>query len=221
MSKGPPARSRKNSERRNCVSSCTIRWWTCWKMRKLSTYWSRTQSRASSSSVWKSPCNKVSHFLIKDHHTSYQPFVTLILQYFLKVANETLTANTFHESILSDGNASKVLKSLLLIQQPFIDFYCDEFAKLFIKHLKTVLESRASFILLGILEKGGRDHLVKEIVKSGVGFDKCIAGQHFLKLINGSTGKEFQQQQPHGQKKYDGKKKWDFLSLIVRNSFII
>ncbi len=76
------------------------------------------------------------------------------------------------------------------------------------------MESRASFILLGILEKGGRDHLVKEIVKSGVGFDKCIAGQHFLKLINGSTGKEFQQQ-PHGQKKFDNKKKWGFFSLIV------
>jgi hypothetical protein len=126
----------------------------------------------------------------------------------LKVANESLTNNTFTESILSDGNASKVLKSLLLIQQPFVDFYCDEFARLFIKHLKTVLESRASFILLGILEKGGRDHLIKEIVKSGVGFDKCIAGQHFMKLINSGEGSGFQQQQhqPH-KKQHDGRKK--------------
>ena len=61
-------------------------------------------------------------------------------------------------------------------------------AKLFIKHIKTVLESRASFILLGLLEKGGRDHLIREIVKSGAKFDKCIAGQHFVKLIDSLGG---------------------------------
>jgi hypothetical protein len=50
--------------------------------------------------------------------------------------------------------------------------------------LKIVVESKASFVLLGILEKGGRDHLVHEIIKTGVNFDNCIAGKHFMKLIS-------------------------------------
>ena len=92
-----------------------------------------------------------------------------------------------------------MLKLLLLIQADFVEFYCEEIAKLFIKHINVVIESKASFILLGILEKGGRDHLVKEIAKSGVKFDKCIAGQHFVKLIESVVG---QQSKPK-----DGKKK--------------
>jgi hypothetical protein len=51
---------------------------------------------------------------------------------------------------------------------------------------------------LGILEKGGRDHLVREIVKTGAKFDKCIAGQHFVKLIDNLMGES---------KAKDGKKK--------------
>lgn len=99
-----------------------------------------------------------------------------------------MQSNTFQESIVADANGSKALKLLLLIQQDYVEFYCEEIAKLFIKHLKVVLESKASFILLGILEKGGRDNLVKEISKSGVKFDKCIAGQHFVKLIDSVVG---------------------------------
>ncbi len=100
---------------------------------------------------------------------------------------------------MSDANGSKVLKSLLLIQADFVEFYCEEIAKLFIKHISVVLESKASFILLGILEKGGRDHLVKEIAKTGVKFEKCIAGQHFVKLIDNTVG--------HQNKAKEGKKK--------------
>ncbi len=39
--------------------------------------------------------------------------------------------------------------------------------------------------MLGILEKGGRDHLMQSIVKSGANFEKCIAGKHFMKLFEG------------------------------------
>lgn len=76
--------------------------------------------------------------------------------------------------------------------------------------MKTVLESKASFILLGILEKGGRDNLVKEIVKSGVNFDKCIAGQHFLKLISSVEGTPAPQnyQKNQKQQQQNGKRKW-------------
>jgi len=60
--------------------------------------------------------------------------------------------------------------------------------------------------LLGILEKGGRDHLVKEIVKTGVKFDKCIAGQHFLKLISGVEGTPAPQTHQKNQQ-FNGKRK--------------
>jgi hypothetical protein len=103
----------------------------------------------------------------------------------LSIAQSTINSQeNFNQCLLSDGNATKVLKSLLCIQEDFVEFYCEELAKLFLKHIKTVIESRASFVLLAILEKGGRDHLLKEIIKSGVKFDKCIAGKHFVKLID-------------------------------------
>jgi hypothetical protein len=103
----------------------------------------------------------------------------------LSIAQSTINSQeNFNKCLLSDGNATKVLKSLLCIQEDFVEFYCEELAKLFLKHIKTVIESRASFVLLAILEKGGRDHLLKEIIKSGVKFDKCIAGKHFVKLID-------------------------------------
>ena len=86
-------------------------------------------------------------------------------------------------------------------------------AKLFLKHIKTVIESRASFVLLAILEKGGSDHLLKETVKSGVKLDKCIAGKHFVKLIDeyegksGSKGKPQQKFTPNKDDKKGGYRK--------------
>lgn len=71
--------------------------------------------------------------------------------------------------------------------------------------------------MLGILEKGGRDHLVKEIVKSGVKFDKCIAGQHFVKLIGNVDGVSAPQQQQ--KKQFDGKRKW--LSFVFKMFILI
>jgi len=86
---------------------------------------SKTQSKVNSLLDLRNPCKKVLFYTKADHHSLYQPFVTLVLQHFLKMAKESLEANTFPESILSDANGSKVVKSLLCIQADFVEFYCD------------------------------------------------------------------------------------------------
>jgi hypothetical protein len=40
--------------------------------------------------------------------------------------------------------------------------------------------------------------LIREIIKTGVKFDKCIAGQHFVKLIDNISGNK---QQKDGKRK--------------------
>lgn len=63
---------------------------------------------------------------------------------------------------------------------------------MFIDNLQKVLDSKASFILLSILEKGGRDHLITVVYKVNAKFDKCIAAKYFEKLfenVKGETSK--------------------------------
>ena len=111
------------------------------------------------------------------------------------------------------------MKSILLLQEDFVEFYCDEFAILCIDNLNKVLESKASFILLGVLEKGGRDHLVQTIMKAnGLNLDKCIAGKHFYKLFETAKQNQVNSNGNSNDKKDKKKKNWfidTFIYLIV------
>jgi hypothetical protein len=49
----------------------------------------------------------------------------------------------------------------LLLPNEVVDYFCDEFGKLATRNLKEFLESKASFVLLGLIEKGGRDYLLQ------------------------------------------------------------
>jgi hypothetical protein len=51
--------------------------------------------------------------------------------------------------------------------------------------LNKVLTSKASFVLLGLIEKGGRDYIITEIKKSGIKLEKVVAGEHYMKVISG------------------------------------
>jgi len=93
-----------------------------------------------------------------------------IAKYFLNVTKEALKNNEIEKSLIADNNASKIIKGILNIQDDFIDFYCDEISKSLIKNANVVLKTKASFVLLSIIEKGGRDHLLKEIKKMGINF---------------------------------------------------
>lgn len=76
-------------------------------------------------------------------------------------AKDSFKSSTFPESLAADPNANKILKQILLLPDDVVDFYCDEFAKLATKSLKSFLETKASFVLLGLIEKGGRDNLLQ------------------------------------------------------------
>jgi hypothetical protein len=84
----------------------------------------------------------------------------MIAKYYLKNFQDGLKSGEIEKTLLADNNGNKVLKNILLLNEDFIDFYCDEFGKLFIKNLAKVLNSKASFVLLGLIEKGGRDYLI-------------------------------------------------------------
>lgn len=56
-----------------------------------------------------------------------------------------------------------------------------------ISNLQKFLSSKASFILLALIEKGGRDHLISEVKRSNVKLDKIVAGEHYAKLLNGKN----------------------------------
>jgi hypothetical protein len=43
-----------------------------------------------------------------------------------------------------------------LVSDETVDYFCDEFGKLATRNLKDFLNTKASFVLLGLIEKGGR-----------------------------------------------------------------
>ena len=60
----------------------------------------------------------------------------------------------------ADVNANKIIKGILWLQDEVVDYFCDEFAKLIVKNIEQFLATRAGFVLLGLVEKGGRDYLL-------------------------------------------------------------
>jgi len=45
------------------------------------------------------------------------------------------------------------------------------------------LETKASFVLLGLIEKGGRDNLLQEVKRNRKLLESAVAGQHYLNLL--------------------------------------
>lgn len=76
----------------------------------------------------------------------------------------------------ADPNANKILKQILLLTDDVVDYFCDEFGKLALKNIKAFLFCKASFILLGLIEKGGRDYLLKEVKRNHQLLSKAVAG---------------------------------------------
>ena len=114
----------------------------------------------------------------------YTNFITKLSKYFLADAKEALKNKTFHESLTADPNANKIIKSILILNESSVDFYCDEFSKLAIKHLNEFLFNKSSFVLLGLIEKGGREYLLDEIKKSRIKLNEVVAGNHYITLLN-------------------------------------
>jgi len=57
----------------------------------------------------------------------------------------------FSHSLTADPSANKIIKNILLLTDEIVDFYCDEFGKLAIQNLSAFLNSKASFVLLGLI----------------------------------------------------------------------
>lgn len=87
----------------------------------------------------------------------------------------------------ADGNANKIIKGILWLTDEVVDFFCDEFAKLIVKNMEHFLASRAAFVLLGLVEKGGRDYLLSEVNKHKSKLKDSPVGKHFLTLLSGRT----------------------------------
>jgi hypothetical protein len=53
------------------------------------------------------------------------------------------------------------------------------------RNLQSFLETKASFVLLGLIEKGGRDYLLQEVKKNRklLQSGAVVAGQHYLNLL--------------------------------------
>ena len=87
------------------------------------------------------------------------------------------------ESLVADNFGSKLLKNILFMNQPFVDKFCDKFCEIFTNNMVIVLKSKATFILSNIIEKGGRDHLLKEVKNSGVDLSTVLAGKFYKERL--------------------------------------
>lgn len=99
-------------------------------------------------------------------------------------AKDNLKANNFAQSLAADANANKILKNILILPDEAVDYFCDEFAKLAVQNIQQFLTTKASYILLGLIEKGGREHLLKEVKRSRVKLADAVAGHLYTNLIN-------------------------------------
>lgn len=78
-------------------------------------------------------------------------FVSKVAKLFLDDAKDQLKAKSFSQSLCADSNANKIIKGILWLQDEVVDYYCDEFGKLIVKHVDSFLSSRAGFVLLGLI----------------------------------------------------------------------
>ena len=55
----------------------------------------------------------------------YTGFITKLAKYYFNEAKEALKTKTFGESLAADPNANKIIKSILILTDSCMDFYCD------------------------------------------------------------------------------------------------
>lgn len=122
-----------------------------------------------------------------NEHQLFNSFVSRIAKLFLEDAKETLKVKAFENSLCADSNANKIIKGILWLTDEVVDFFCDEFAKLIAKNMEPFLTSRAGFVLLGLVEKGGRDYLLSEVGKHKSKLKDSPVGKHFLTLLSGKS----------------------------------
>lgn len=124
--------------------------------------------------------------LYLDHQQeAFNSFITKVATLFLQDARDAFETKTFSECLTADPNANKILKQILLLPDEVVDYFCDEFGKLATRNLQSFLETKASFVLLGLIEKGGRDYLLQEVKKNRklLQSGAVVAGQHYLNLL--------------------------------------
>jgi hypothetical protein len=56
-----------------------------------------------------------------------------------------------------------------------------------VKKMDLFLSTKAAFVLLGLVEKGGRDYLLNEVRKHKSLLSSSPVGKHFLTLLGGRT----------------------------------
>ena len=56
-----------------------------------------------------------------------------------------------------------------------------------VKKMDLFLSTKAAFVLLGLVEKGGRDYLLNEVRKHKSLLSASPVGKHFLTLLGGRT----------------------------------
>lgn len=113
----------------------------------------------------------------------FNMFISRVGKMFFDDAQETLKAGTFNESLCADSNANKIIKGILWLSEDGIDYFCDQFSKIMVKKMDKFLSTRAGFVLLGLIEKGGRDYLLTEASKHKAILKDSIVGKHIMNLL--------------------------------------
>jgi len=90
----------------------------------------------------------------------YNKFISKVAKLYLDDAKDSMKINAFGNSLCADPNANKIIKGILWLSDEVVDYYCDEFSKLMVKKMDQFLSTKAAFVLLGLVEKGGRDYLL-------------------------------------------------------------
>ena len=90
----------------------------------------------------------------------YSKFISKVAKLYLDDAKDCMKINSFNNSLCADPNANKIIKGILWLTDEVVDYFCDEFSKLMVKKIDQFLLSKAAFVLLGLVEKGGRDYLL-------------------------------------------------------------
>ena len=73
---------------------------------------------------------------------------------------------------------------MLLLPYDWMDYYCGEVAQLASLNMASFLRSKASFLVLALIEKGGRDDLLREVKRSRVPLESVVGGEHYKALLN-------------------------------------
>lgn len=110
-------------------------------------------------------------------------FISGTVGLFLSDLKDALKSNGFENSLMAHPSANKILKNILLLSYDWIDYYCGEVAQLASLNMPSFLRSKASFVVLALIEKGGRDDLLREVRRSKVPLEEAVGGEHYRALL--------------------------------------